>query len=304
MARIRSLTLPLSHAKECSLIPPFSVHHDDAVNLHSCRAFQAIRGLLRTRNNDGFCHHHQPTTAEHEEAWLLQRDITYALILPVLEIHRYATQLALSILGDRNIYDLELVFGGEARGAFAWLQCFVAEEKQWCLMRGCPACVVEHVLQAEPTIRIVLTACRLAESLRRASESPNTFPVYDFWLSSLRRALDEDAFWGPDLWKGLRLRASDLENGIHQMVRQCMELEETHIPEGQSGDSVRKSRNAHVRGPTVGGSARPARLGTYKSDGKRIIFVSEESCWMQKIVLGYWTTLLVDAANVGRSAYA
>ena len=268
-----------------------------------------------------FCHHHQPTTAEHEEAWLLQRDITYALILPVLEIHRYATQLALSMLGNRNIYDLELVFRGEARGAFAWLQCFIAEEKQWCLTHGCPgtwllqsptticvlrstACVVEHVLQAEPTIRIVLTACRLAESLRRASESPNVFPVYDFWLSSLRSALDEDAFWGPDLWKDLKLRASDLENGFHQMVRQCMEFEDMHILGGQSGDSVRKSRDGRVGEPTVGASARPARLGTYKSDGKRIVFVSEESCWMQKIVLGCWTTLLIDAANVGRSAHA
>ena len=227
------------------------------------------------------------------------------------------------MLGDRNIFDLELVFRGEARGAFAWLQCFIAEEKDWCSTRGCPgtsllhlltvtthvlrstACVVEHVLQAEPTIRIVLTACRLAESLRRASETPDTLPVFDFWLSSLRTALDEDPFWGPTLWKDLKSRASELENGIHQMVRQCMEFEHMQIPQGQSGNSVRKSRDgSHVREPTVGVPGRPPRLGTYKSDGKRIIFVSEESCWMQKIVLGCWTTLLADAANVGYSAYS
>ena len=265
-----------------------------------------------------FCHHHQPTTAEHEEAWLLQRDITYAWILPVLEIHQYATQLAISMLGDRNIFDLELVFRGEARGAFAWLQCFVAEEKDWCSTRGClgtsllhlmtvtthvlrsTACVVEHVLQAEPTIRIVLTACRLAESLRRASETPDILPVFDFWLSSFRTALDEDPFWGPAFWKDLKSRASELVNSIHQMVRQCMEFEDMQIPQGQSGNSVRKYRDgSNVREPTVGVPARPPRLGRYKSDGKRIIFVSEESCWMQKTVLCYWTTLLADAANVG-----
>ena len=268
-----------------------------------------------------FCQQHQPTTAEHEEAWLLQRDITYALIHPVLEIHQYATQLAISMLGDRNIFDLELVFRGEARGAFAWLQCFIAEEKAWCSTRGCPgtvvlqspaaapllrsiACVVEYVLQAEPTTRIVLTACRLAASLRRASDNPQTLPGFDFWLSSLRTALSDDPFWGPGFWKVLEPRALSLENGIHQMVRQCMEFE---YLQGQSGHSVRQSKDgSHVRTSTitVGAYARPIRLGTYKSDGKRMIFVSEESCWMQKIVLGCWTSLLADAANVARSAYS
>lgn len=82
--------------------------------------------------------HHLPTSKAHEEAWLLQRDITYALILPLLEIQRYATQLAISMLGNRNIFDLELVFRGEARGAFAWLQCFISEEEEWCSTQGCP----------------------------------------------------------------------------------------------------------------------------------------------------------------------
>lgn len=145
------------------------------------------------------------------------------------------------MLGDRNIFDLELVFRGEARGAFAWLQCFVAEEKDLCSTRGClgtsllhlmtvtthvlrsTACVVEHVLQAEPTIRIVLTACRLAESLRRASETPDILPVFDFWLSSLRTALDEDPFWGPAFWKDLKSRG------------QCMEFEECRFHKVKAG---------------------------------------------------------------------
>lgn len=82
--------------------------------------------------------HHQPTTREHAEAWLLQRDIIYALILPLLESYQHAAKLATSILGDRRIYDLELVFRGDARGAFAWLQAFMTEEKDWCEARGCP----------------------------------------------------------------------------------------------------------------------------------------------------------------------
>ncbi len=85
-----------------------------------------------------FCEHHSPSNKAEIEAWLLQRDITHALILPVLEIHRHATDLAKMILGNRNIFDLELVFRGEARGAFAWLQCFIADEEEWCYARGCP----------------------------------------------------------------------------------------------------------------------------------------------------------------------
>ena len=41
------------------------------------------------------------------------------------------------------------------------------------------------------------------------------------------------------------------------------------------------------------------RLGTYRMDGSRLVFVSEESSWMQKVVADCWTTPLADAVNVG-----
>ena len=88
--------------------------------------------------NGRFCEHHNPSNEAEIEAWLLQRDITHALILPILKIQHHATQIAKSALGNRNIFDLELVFRGEARGAFAWLQCFIAEEERWCAAEGCP----------------------------------------------------------------------------------------------------------------------------------------------------------------------
>lgn len=162
------------------------------------------------------------------------------------------------------------------------------------------ACVVSHVLEAEPTIRIIVTACRLASSLRRVSdptpgEDPNPLPVFDFWLSSLRTALDEDPFWGPNIWKELEPRASNLENGIHQMVRQCIEFEEM-----QPTKTARQPEVAPISAP-VGGAVLPAKLGPYRSEGKRMVFVSEENSWMQKIVLGCWTTLLADAVNVGKT---
>ena len=162
------------------------------------------------------------------------------------------------------------------------------------------ACVVSHVLEAEPTIRIIVTACRLASSLRRVSDStpdedPSPLPVFDFWLSSLRTALDEDPFWGPHIWKELEPRASNLEKGIHQMVRQCIEFEDM-----QATKTLRQPEVAPISA-SVGAAVLPPRLGPYRSDGKRMVFVSEESSWMQKIVLGCWTTLLADTANVGRT---
>lgn len=162
------------------------------------------------------------------------------------------------------------------------------------------ACVVSHVLEAEPTIRIIVTACRLAASLRRPSdpmvgEDPNPLPVFDFWLSSLRTALDEDPFWGPDIWKELEPRASNLENGIHQMVRQCINFEGM-----QATRTVQQPEHPPLSA-YVGNAALPAQSGTYRSEGKGMVLVSEENSWMQKIVLGCWTTLLADAANVGRA---
>lgn len=151
------------------------------------------------------------------------------------------------------------------------------------------ACVVSHVLEAEPTIRIIVTACRLAASLRRISdpisgEAPSPLPVFDFWLSSLRAALDEDSFWGPNIWKELEPRASNLENGIHEMVSQCIEFEGIQTPK--------------TVGQPVGGPEPLAQSGTYRSDDKATAFVSEESSWMQKILVGCWTTVLADTAHV------
>ena len=162
------------------------------------------------------------------------------------------------------------------------------------------ACVVSHVLEAEPTIRIIVTACRLAASLRGIGDStaggdPNPLPVFDFWLSSLRTALDEDPFWGPNIWKELEPRAANLENGIHQMVRQCIEFEGM-----QATKTVQRPNVAPV--PAAAGDPELlSESGTYRSDGKGMVLISEESSWMQKIVLGCWTTLLADAANVART---
>lgn len=85
-----------------------------------------------------FCAQHNECDVQTKEAWILQRDLLHALVMPVLELFNRASALAEAALCSTRSEDLELAFAGEARGAFLCLQCFVDEEEDWCRTRGCP----------------------------------------------------------------------------------------------------------------------------------------------------------------------
>lgn len=153
------------------------------------------------------------------------------------------------------------------------------------ILNHCVACHVCYVLQAEPTIRIVLTACRLAQSLRRQAGPSSDTPVFDFWLMSLRRALDHDKFWGPSFWNTVEPRASNLERGIYAMAYQCCVMKQK------------------LSAPAAGGpsSPPPSPTGSFKkgsgSGSGKTRHVSEESAWLQGIMTGCWATLAADAEH-------
>lgn len=151
---------------------------------------------------------------------------------------------------------------------------------------------MSYVLQAEPTIRMVLIACRLSQSLRQHQGDPS--PILDFWLASLRKALDEDPFWGPGFWKDVEARASNLEKGIQQLVRQCYELG-TRLPNNTSYRSS-KSRSPILSREVLN---RSVDLLPFKPDRQNSIAI-DISSWMHRIVLGCWTTILTDAAEANR----
>ncbi|KAL8831675.1 MAG: hypothetical protein Q9170_005198 [Blastenia crenularia] len=278
MALHRAFSFPLSHAEEISRTPPFTVSAKDLSKLRSCEAFQLIRSLLVDQESQEFCDQHSTDSHEDKKAWLLQRDVTYALIVPILAIYRHAAQLARALLGDRHIFDLELVFRGEARGTFSWLQCFIMEEEDWCLTKGCPGCVVSYALQAEPTIRMILVACRLSSSLRQERNTSH-LPMFDFWSDVMKKALDDDSFWGPDLWKTFEARAAVLEKGIEELVRQCIELAPIAATAAQADDSPPTSPK-HVF--------------------HKLSHPIPQIYWLPGIVSGCWTTLLADAAEAKR----
>ncbi|KAL8948987.1 MAG: hypothetical protein Q9222_004875 [Ikaeria aurantiellina] len=282
MAPSRAFSFPLSHAEESARIEPFAISKRDVTNLQSCEAFQIIRGLLVDRDGIEFCGEHFVDSPKDKEAWLLQRDITYALIVPVLEIYRLASDIAKALLGSRHVFDLELVFRGEARGVFSWLQCFVMDEEDWCLTRGCPGCVVTHVLQAEPTIRMVLVACHLSESLHRQKQSDTShLPLFDFWSQAMKKALDEDPFWGPQIWKNFQARAEALETGIEELVRQCIELAPLALSAVKDDQS-------------------PPASPKYNFPQTLRLPMQEQQTGVSGIVAGCWTTLLADATEARR----
>ena len=155
------------------------------------------------------------------------------------------------------------------------------------------ACVVTHVLQSEPTVRFILVACRLSRSLRKP-KTERKLPLFDFWRSSLRRALDNDPFWGPSHSKDMEEKAAQLEVGIQQLITQCCELSQAV---STSGDRIPKSPSAcftpyheHHDEPTIRRSS--------TSIPKQTIGQShQEQVWMEKIVIGCWTTLLADGTQ-------
>jgi len=249
-------------------------------------------------------------TQVDEETWLLHRDITHAIILPVVHIHRQASEIAQSFLCSKSIIDLELAFTGEAGGAFSWLQCLIGEEEDWCSTRGCPgrdpsrnvfpissqepACAVTFVLESEPTIRLVLVACRLSRSLRKQASNRN-LPLFDFWRSSLRKALDNDPFWGPTQAKDIEVRAADLEQGLLQLIQQSCQLSDIIAADD---DGTEKERLIGCPTPyhTHAEDSIKWKLSILaKQQTKNRLL--EEQGWMRKIVVGCWTTLLADAAR-------
>ena len=156
------------------------------------------------------------------------------------------------------------------------------------------ACNVSYVLEAEPTIRLVLVACRLSQSLRQPKQGSD-LPMFDFWSRSLRNALDNDPFWGPGFWKDIEGRASMLEKGIQQLVQQCYELNNVVSQTDQVPQSPEPSRLPYQ--PT-----KPTKLRASRLAERQIALTEEEDGWMQKIVLGCWTTLLADAAKARRTS--
>ena len=196
------------------------------------------------------------------------RDVLHSLLVPVVELFDKACAVAAAAIQATKPDDLEYAFTAQARSAFVWLQCFLASDKErdWCYTRGCPACVIDHSLDSEFTIRLLCAACLLSDVHYPFTLEGPTLPSFMFFLESLETAIHADELFGEDFFERMRPKALTTSTGIESLIHQCLELDlvlsqpsspdpsspATSLPPspvmgpmgGQPGMKVRRSRMA------------------------------------------------------------
>ncbi|CAK44315.1 hypothetical protein CBS63078_4587 [Aspergillus niger] len=215
-----------------STYSPFRISPRDRANLDRNEAFRLVREHLRRQElgmkAPSFCaEHRHDTPSQEQETFRLHRDIIHTILLPLFLLHHQASRIATNVLPRYKGAECERAFRGEARGAYAWLHSILSEEHDWYLTERCPACIVLHVMNSEPTIRFVAVACLLSDHLQGLDlpSAKRRLPNFDFWYESLENAVRQDTFWGDGFWPDIEYRACALTDGVKQLVLQCLELQ-------------------------------------------------------------------------------
>ncbi|KAL9017716.1 MAG: hypothetical protein Q9185_004991 [Variospora sp. 1 TL-2023] len=177
------------------------------------------------------------------------------------------------------------------------------------------------MVQAEPTIRMILVACRLSSSIRQQQQQQPTttttttslhhLPIFDFWSQVMKQALDDDPFWGPRPWKDFEARAVALEKGVEELVRQCVELapvaassaaaaaaaaeadddDDDDDDDSSSPPNYNSPTQPHFRNNKAAAVAPRSLLAQQQQ---------EQRLCIPGIIAGCWSTLLADAAEAKR----
>ncbi|KAK4543180.1 hypothetical protein LTR36_005730 [Oleoguttula mirabilis] len=206
---------------------PFLLKAHDVETLAQSDGFAILRDHLAKHYDYELCDAHTPAHLESLDRWLMVRDVLHALLVPVVELFDKACTVASQATHASRLADLEYAFTGQARSAFVWLQCYLSAEKErnWCYTRGCPACVVDHSLDSEFSIRLLYAACLLSDVHYPFTIEGPTLPSFMFFLESLERALEQDPLWGEHFFETMQPKASATRNGIEELIHQCLELD-------------------------------------------------------------------------------
>ncbi|KAJ4986990.1 hypothetical protein SVAN01_07531 [Stagonosporopsis vannaccii] len=279
--------------QESEELSPFVIPQEDVEVLHASEGFCMLRNYLA--RDTSFCAQHEHCDVQTKEAWVLQRDLLHALVMPVLELFNRASALAEAALCTRKSEDLELAFAGEARGAFLCLQCFVDEEEDWCRTRGCPACITSATLSTESHLRLTIAASLLSTSsvaTPASAPSPSRdLPPLPHILPALRDALASDPFWGPDHWPYLLSRATQLSAGIQALIAECVNLESlVSSPSAERTAFLGGKRSFTTPGLQYTGAAEPkgARLKKSKLAKRQLRLEREEIELMRRLAMQCW----------------
>jgi len=196
------------------------------------------------------CANHPSVHPGDLSRWLVVRDVLHALLVPVVELFDNACTMASTATQASKLEDLEYAFTGSARSAFLWLQCFLSspKERDWCYTRGCPACVVDHSLDSEFSIRLLYAACLLSDVHYPFTLEGPTLPSFMFFLDALRHSLELDPLWGKEFFELMQSKAIATRDGIEDLIHQCLELNvalssapsssEPTTPDGSDGENA------------------------------------------------------------------
>ena len=219
--------------------------------------------------------------------------------MPVVELFDKAVALAATVTHPCKVEDLEYAFTGQARSAFLWLQCFLSSEKEreWCYTRGCPACVVEHSLDSEFSVRLLFTACLLSDVHYPFTLEGPTLPSFMFFLDSLQQALAKDQHYGAAFFDLSQPKAVVTRNGIEELIHQCVQLDGTlSQPLTPSAPSPQTSsiQSSPVLAP-LGANPSAGRAGLNvkrsKMARRQLKLQIEEEQWMEEMLKRCWDQL-------------
>jgi len=241
-----------------------------------------------------FCSEHTPSDSNTETYWLITRDVLHALLVPVVELFDKASSVAEQATNASKIEDLEYAYTGDARGAFLWLSCFLEKERDWVYTRGCPACVVNHAMDSEFTVRLLYAACLLSDVHYPFTLEGPTLPSFMFFLESLHVALERDDLWGEDYFERMAPKGYQTRNGVEDLIHQCLELDALlsapSTPSVQSAES--SAQVSPVLGPLGSTPGTPGmKIKRSKMARRQMRLQVEQEAWTEQMLKQCWEQL-------------
>ncbi|KAK4503560.1 hypothetical protein PRZ48_004475 [Zasmidium cellare] len=272
---------------------PFLLKVQDVETLAQSDGFSILRTHLSEHYTFELCDVHTPAHLENLERWLIVRDVLHALLVPVVELFDKACGVASAATHATKLEDLEYAFTGSARSAFVWLQCFLSSEKErdWCYTRGCPACVVDHSLDSEFSIRLLHAACLLSDVHYPFTIEGPTLPSFMFFLESLEHAIEEDELYGPDFFELMQPKAVATRDGVEDLIHQCLELD-VLLSQPTSPDFPSPESSVPAS-PVVGplGGTPGMKVKRSKMARRQMRLQVEEEQWMEDMLRKCWDQL-------------
>ncbi|CAK3745768.1 Hypothetical predicted protein [Lecanosticta acicola] len=265
---------------------PFLLEVDHVALLTHSDGFTILRRHLAQHYNYELCDLHTPAHLEDGDRWLIVRDVLHALLVPIVELFDKACGVAAAATHATRLEDLEYAFTGQARSAFVWIQCFLSSEKErdWCYTRGCPACVVDHSLNSEFSIRLLYAACLLSDCHYPFTIEGPTLPSFAFFLDSLERAIEDDDLYGHGFFEMMQPKAIATRDGVEELIHQCLELDTLlSQPSSPHPSSPESSLDAS---PVVGplGGTPGMRIKRSKMAKRQMKLKKEEEQWMEDML--------------------